>query len=133
MGFNQIKDQQKKELQQTGEPTRPLKQYIPAVDIRENDKAVTVVAEMPGVSKETLDIQLKDGVLSIRGEACAVTGEKETMILQEFEPGEYIRRFTLADTIEQEKVEASMVDGILTITLPKIEPAQPRRIKVSAE
>ncbi|OGQ95067.1 MAG: heat-shock protein Hsp20 [Deltaproteobacteria bacterium RIFOXYD12_FULL_57_12] len=126
----EIMGQDKKEIQQAGEPTRPGKQFIPAVDIFENEKTVTVIAEMPGVGKDDLVINLEEGVLTISGEATWKGTEQETILAQEFEAGRYIRKFTLAETIDQENVEATIAEGILVVTLPKIEPAKPRKITV---
>ncbi|MCF6289391.1 MAG: Hsp20/alpha crystallin family protein [Desulfobacterales bacterium] len=130
MKTKDIKGQPKQELQRNSEPTKPAKQFIPPVDIYEDSRAVTVVAEMPGVDKEGLEIHLEDGVLAISGTALKPDTSRETVLLNEFDFGRYIRRFTLSESIDQEKVEATIVDGILFITLPKVEPAQPRKIKV---
>jgi HSP20 family protein len=129
----EIQVKQKQELQETGEPTKPGRQFVPPVDIYETDEAVTVLAEMPGVSKSTVSVNLDNGVLTIRGCRKDEDVKKGTSIrLQEYENGHYLRRFTIAETIDQEKIEAKMKDGMLRLTLPKIEPAKPRRIEVSA-
>lgn len=129
----EIQVKQKQELQETGEPTKPGRQFVPPVDIYETDEAVTVLAEMPGVSKSTVSVNLDNSVLTIRGCRKDEDVKKGTSIrLQEYENGHYLRRFTIAETIDQEKIEAKMKDGMLRLTLPKIEPAKPRRIEVSA-
>ncbi|WP_457574360.1 Hsp20/alpha crystallin family protein [Desulfolithobacter sp.] len=130
MGENELTIKQKQEVQHTGETTKPEKYFVPAVDIYETDKDVTVIAEMPGVPKDGVDISLEDDVLTIKG-----TKEPENMgnvriLLQEYETGHYLRRFTVAETIDQDKIEASMSDGLLKVVLPKTAPAQPRKIEV---
>lgn len=130
MTQKELQMQQKKEVRRDAEPTKPQKQFIPAVDIFETDSGVTVRAEMPGADKNDLEIGLEDNVLTIKGIVNEAGNEKETILLKEFEAGQYLRRFTVAETIDQEKIEASMANGILTVHLPKIEPAKPRKIEI---
>ena len=129
MGEHELKIQQKKEVEQKAETTDREKYFIPAVDIFESETDVTVIAEMPGVTVESVEITLEDDVLTMKGKK---EGEAETgrVLLQEYETGNYQRRFTVAETIDQEKIKASMTDGMLRITLPKAEPAKPRKIEV---
>ncbi|HIJ78122.1 MAG: Hsp20/alpha crystallin family protein [Desulfobulbaceae bacterium] len=121
---------QKQELQQAGEATKPDKFYVPAVDIYETAEAVTVLAEMPGVSKEGVEVDLEDDTLTIRGKMGPQEFGDETILLQEFETGHYLRKFTVAETIDQAKIDAKMADGLLTLVLPKLVPAAPRKIEV---
>lgn len=122
--------QKKQEVKQGAEPTKPARQFVPAVDIFETESAVTVVAEMPGVDKAGVDINLEDDTLTIKGLRVAEQGAGETMLLHEYETGHYIRRFTISEAIDRARIEAKMADGILTLTLPKVEQAKPRRIEV---
>ena len=121
---------QKQEVQQVGEATKPEKYYVPAVDIYETKEAVTVLAEMPGVSKEGVEVDLEDDTLIIRGKMGPQDFGGETILLQEFETGNYLRKFTVAETIDQDKIDARMADGLLTFVLPKVAPASPRKIEV---
>ncbi len=121
---------QKQEVQHKGETTKPEKYFIPAVDIYETDKDVTVVAEMPGVAAAGIDVTLEDDVLTIQG--CKTEGDPGAgkILLQEYETGNYQRRFTVGEAIDQDKIKATMEDGMLKVVLPKTEPARPRRIEV---
>jgi len=130
MTEKEMQIQQRQEVRQAGEPTKPEKQYVPAVDIFETAEAVNVLAEMPGVAKEGVEIELENETLTIRGVMAPCTCEGEAVLLQEFEPGHYLRKFTVAETIDQEKIQATMADGVLTLVLPKVAPAKPRRIEV---
>lgn len=130
MSEQELKVQQKQEVQHSGETTKPEKYFVPAVDIFETEKQVTVTAEMPGVSGEGVDISLEDDVLTIRGSKQPEEQTDARILLQEYETGHYLRRFTVSEAIDQEKIEASMNDGLLTIVLPKTTPAQPRKIEV---
>lgn len=130
MTEKEMQIQQKQEVQQPGEPIKPEKQYVPAVDIFETAEAVNVLAEMPGVAKEGVEVELENETLTIRGTVASEDHVGETVLLREFEPGSYLRRFTVAETIDQEKIQATMADGVLTLVLPKVVPAKPRRIEV---
>ena len=132
MTDKQMQVPQRQEVQQEGEPTRQERQFVPAVDIYETADAVTVLAEMPGVDREGVDINLEEGVLTIRGSRSAEPGPEENMLLMEYESGSYVRRFTVSEPINQEAIEASMQNGILTLVLPKVEPVKPRKIEVKA-
>jgi HSP20 family protein len=129
----EIQVKQKQEVTDTGEPTKPGRQFVPPVDIYETEEAVTVLAEMPGVNKSTVSINLDNGVLTIRGCRKDEDIKKDTTVrLQEYENGHYLRRFTISEAIDQDKIEATVKDGMLRLSLPKVEPAKPRRIEVKA-
>ncbi len=130
MSDTELKVQPKKEVQQQGESTKPEKYYVPAVDIYETEEAVTVVAEMPGVSREGVVIELEDNVLTLQGAMQTEEPREMRALLREYEPGHYLRRFTVAETIEQQAITASISDGMLTVILPKAAPAKPKRIEV---
>ncbi len=131
MTDKELQLREKKELEEAGEPTKQVRQFIPPVDIFETASAVTVVTDMPGVDRGGVEIHLEDGVLTIKGSATEPekTGSRR-LLLQEYFTGDYMRRFSVAETIDAEKISASMCNGVLTITLPKVAPAQPRRIEV---
>ena len=131
MSEKELKVQEKQIVQQENEEIKPEKYFVPAVDIFETDEQVTVVAEMPGVKNTGVDVSLEDDVLTIRGirEDREVDGR---LLLQEYESGSYLRRFTMAETIDRENIRASMSGGLLKVELPKAAPARPRRIEVQA-
>lgn len=129
MTTHEIQQQEKKAVPKDGETTKNEAYFSPHVDIFESDKAVTVIADMPGVIPEGVELSLEDGVLTIEGHR---TSPKQSgrSILEEYEVGHYLRRFTVAETIDQEHIEASLADGVLRVRLPKAVPAQPRKIEV---
>jgi HSP20 family protein len=110
--------------------SHPPPQLVPAVDIFETEEMVIVHTEMPGIDKEDVSINLKEDVLTISGSMVLKTNKGETFILKEFETVNYIRRFTIAETIDNDGIEASMSNGILTVKLPKIPPQSPRKIEI---
>lgn len=130
MTDKELKVHKKQEVQQSGEPTKPEKLFVPAVDIFETKEAVTVMAEMPGVPKDGVDVQLDEGKLTITGSRLCDICDKEAVLLKEYETGDYFRQFAVSETIDQEKIQATMANGILTLVLPKIAPAKPRKIEV---
>lgn len=133
MTEKELQTQQKKEVQHDAEPTKPIKQFIPSVDIFENQDSVTLMAEMPGVSKNGVEIKLDDGNLFIEG---VMQNDPKmtdkTVLLQEYQVGNYVRKFTLSDTIDQDKIAAVMTNGILKLILPKIKPVEPKKIEIKA-
>lgn len=114
----------------TPEQTRPGPVYTPAVDIFENEAAITVLADMPGVKTNDLKISLHDNVLTLVGPITDPAADKETTVLREYRAGTFFRQFTLAETIDQAKIDAKLTNGVLRLELPKVEKAKPRQITV---
>ncbi|MFC1523168.1 Hsp20/alpha crystallin family protein [Thermodesulfobacteriota bacterium] len=130
MSEKELQVHEKKETQQNSEQTQTGIHFVPAVDIYETDEVVTVMAEMPGVSKERVEIDLEDGVLMIKGFMEEPGDQKGKILLQEYETGHFVRKFTISEAIDQEKIEATIKNGLLTLILPKVEPERPRKIAV---
>jgi HSP20 family molecular chaperone IbpA len=114
------------------EQTRPGPLYSPAVDIFETDAAITVLADMPGVKPDQLDIDLRDSVLTLKGRVTSPTTAGESDVLREYDAGTFFRQFTLSEAIDQAKIDAHLSDGVLRLELPKVERAKPRQITVRA-
>ena len=87
---------------------------------------------MPGVDSKNVDIDLREGKLTIQGRIDRIESEKESLVYQEFNWGDYSRQFSLSDVIDQSKITAKMDQGVLRLTLPKVEKVKPRRIEVSS-
>lgn len=99
-------------------------------DVRENDKEYIVEADMPGVRKEDIRLELKDGVLTLGVEHKEeVNEEKDNYIRKERKYGSYSRSFSV-DGVEQENVYAKYNDGVLTVTLPKSEEVKPKTHRI---
>jgi HSP20 family molecular chaperone IbpA len=112
------------------EQTRPGPVFSPSVDIFENDNAITVLADMPGVKAADLKIDLRESVLTLTGRVTAPESAKESDVLREYQTGTFFRQFTLSETIDQAKIDAKLTDGVLRLELPKVEKAKPRQITV---
>jgi len=105
--------------------------WAPAVDIRETDDALLVQAELPGIDKKDVRVEVKDGVLSITGERKYEKDVKEENVHRiERSYGRFTRSFALSPNIDTEHVDATMKNGILEIRLPKVESAKPKAITV---
>jgi HSP20 family protein len=131
MAEKDLQAKEKVELQTTAESTRDVPSYIPAVDIYESAEALTLVADMPGVGPEDLGIDVHENKLTLRG-TVAIEEEKERVLLREYGVGDYFREFTLGRAIDQSKIEATIRNGVLTLTLPKAEAIKPRKITVKS-
>ncbi|MEW6301194.1 MAG: Hsp20/alpha crystallin family protein [Thermodesulfobacteriota bacterium] len=116
----------------TEEYTRPGRVYMPDVDIYETPDSIWLVADMPGVDEQSVDVHVEKGVLSIDGRVSLQDYENLTPVYTEYNVGNYARRFTLSSEIDTERIKARMRNGVLELELPKAEHAKPRRITVSA-
>ena len=109
--------------------TRDEAIYItPPVDIFENEDALIVVADLPGVDRNGVDIRVEDDILTIKGNAKYT--QPATVLRQEFTLQNYYRQFQLSEEVDQSKISAESKNGVLTITLPKAEKSKPKQIKV---
>jgi HSP20 family molecular chaperone IbpA len=126
----QAKD--KMEAAVPAEPTMPGRIFTPAVDIFETDREITLLADIPGVKAADLNIDLRDDTLTLTGAVAPFEGPQEEDILIEYEIGTYSRQFSLSEVIDQSKIDAQLTDGVLRLSLPKVEKATPRQITVKA-
>ncbi len=112
------------------ESTRPGPTLTPPVDIYETEQRITLLADMPGVRKDDLKIDLREGVLTLSGTVTPPEGARENDVLREYTWGTYFRQFTLSDVIDQSRIEATLIHGVLRLDLPRAERAKPRQITV---
>ena len=107
--------------------------WIPTVDIYETKDAVCVRAELPGVDKDAVHVEVKEGVLSLRGERkFEKEVQEESYHRIERSYGTFHRSFSLPSSVDAEKVTARMKDGVLEVDLPKKEQAKPKQINIAA-
>lgn len=112
------------------EPTRRGPCYRPVVDILESAEELRVMADMPGVKAEDIDVNFEDGVLTIQGKVGPRQPEDTTYLLQEYGTGDFHRAFDVSETVDAERISAEYDDGVLTLHLPKVERAKARKIEV---
>jgi HSP20 family molecular chaperone IbpA len=115
------------------ERTRDRPIYAPRVDIVETEDALETLADMPGVTKEGVEVTLDQRVLSIRGRPDISLPEELAPLYLEYQPGDYERAFTLSDAVDPTGIEARVKDGVLHLRLPKAAPAKRQRIEVRAD
>lgn len=117
----------KKENRVDTERRRAQNWMTPAVDIYETEEALTLVADLPGVARDALELGVDHEILTIEGR---IEADAASVAYREFAGG-YYRRFQLPDNLDLDKIGADMRHGVLTVTLPKAAAARPRRIEVS--
>lgn len=123
---------EKQEVASPAEQTSPGPYFTPAVDIFETENAITLLADMPGVKADKVEIDLRENTLTLAGDVSPFEDADEADLLVEYEVGKYYRQFTLGNVIDQSKIDAAMKDGVLRLTLPKVEKATPKKITVNA-
>ncbi|GAV21092.1 HSP20 family protein [Mariprofundus micogutta] len=110
---------------------RDAGQWAPSVDIKETDDALLVQAELSGIEKKDVHLEVKDGVLTLSGERRYEKDVKEENVHRvERAYGQFSRSFSLPSNVDAEKVEATMKDGVLEVRLPKRESAKPKSIAI---
>lgn len=114
------------------ESTKELRRIVPPVDIYETSSDVTLVADVPGLTKDKLHIDIEEDELTIKGalEEPESAGKK---LINECIYGEYYRAFTLGDIIDRGKIAAKLDNGVLILTLPKVEKVKPRKIAIETQ
>lgn len=121
---------EKKELESKQEQTVPGKYYVPYTDIFENEDALVVVMEIPGVEREDLTVNVENSTLTIEGRVNFSKYDDLKPVYTEYNIGHYSRSFSVSNKINREGITAKVEDGVLTLTLPKASEAKPRRITV---
>jgi HSP20 family protein len=108
-----------------------IEEWAPAVDIKEQANSFVIHADLPGVKTDDIDVTAEHGVLTIKGERDS-TKEEEKGDYRRIErfSGSFMRRFTLPDSADLEHIKAVTKDGVLELTVPKVEKAQAKKIQV---
>jgi HSP20 family molecular chaperone IbpA len=126
-------EKRENEASEVAERTRTGRTYLPAVDIYETAEGVVLLADMPGVDENSLDITLEKNILTIEGRVSFTRPEGYDLAYAEYGVGDYYRTFALSDEVDRNRIEASLRNGLLKLTLPKAEAARTRKIQVRAE
>lgn len=113
------------------ESTRGGRTYLPSVDILERDNELTLIADLPGVGKDEVEITYERGLLTVHGRVSRVEKpESATFIAHEYGVGDWRRSFEVGEGIDSKRIEAELRDGVLTVHLPKSAEITPRRIRI---
>src|SRR5688572_8428681 len=126
------RDQQQLQQQQQQQSPYAQRAMLPAVDVFEDESGITVLADMPGVPKEALEIKVEGDALLIEGAVQPATPEGLEAVYAELRTGRFRRTFALSRELDTARIDAGLKDGVLKLRIPKMAHAQPRRIQVSA-
>jgi HSP20 family protein len=107
--------------------------YVPATDIYETPERVILVMDMPGVCFDCAQVNIIDDELVVTGHVTHGEDQDDYVLYREYDVGHYHRHFGLPPVIDRAGIDAKMSEGVLTITMPKVEEVRPRRIQVRAE
>lgn len=118
---------------QSGEPTRNRRLFAPRADVFETQDTIVVLADMPGVNENSIDITLEKNVLTIHGVTSPQTEEGLQLIYCECPEGNYRRVFVLSEEVDRDGIQATVKNGVLKLVLPKSDQAKVRKITVKAE
>jgi HSP20 family protein len=106
--------------------------FVPAVDVSEDDEKIEIHAEVPGMTRDDIDVSVENGVLTVSGEKKEEERKEETNYHRvERSYGHFERRMRLPEGVDEENIDASYTDGVLSVTVPKTEKPAPRRIEVT--
>ena len=130
--FSMLKPAPKAESTVTTAPVAERRTIAPRVDISETSESVLVVADMPGVAADGVDVRVHGDVLTLRGRSRAQEPERFQAIWREYAPRDYERSFRLGQAIDTERIVAKAKDGIVRVTLPKLASTQAKRITVTS-
>ncbi len=122
---------EKREAATREERTVPGRFYVPPTDVWETEDALAAAMEVPGVARDAVAIELKDDVLRVEARVDPAKYEGLEPVYTEYGVGHWARAFALPDTVDRERIEARLEDGVLTLTLPKAAEARPRRIALA--
>ena len=125
-----LQPQEKKELVSKEETTVPVRYFVPTTDIFETEDALTVVMEVPGVGRDAIDITTENDVLKIEAKIDPAKYDGMEPLYTEYNVGHFARSFTLSNKIDRQQISAKLEDGVLTLTLKKVQEAIPRKIAI---
>lgn len=115
---------------QLSEQQREQPAVVPPVDVFENESGITLLADLPGASRDRLGVRVDGDILTIEATAAIEGPQDMELIYNEVPFPSYRRTFTLSRELDSSRIEASLKDGVLRVTIPKLEEAKPRRIEV---
>lgn len=132
MASQTIEKKEPSEVTRT-EQTRGGRHYRPNVDIIENSRELLLLADMPGVAKDHIDIDFEQGILTIHGRVESREREGLAALWREYGVGDFHRTFQVGEAVDAGKITAEYADGVLTLHLPKVEAARARKISVKSK
>ena len=119
MEQQELKVQQKREVESGQERTIPTRSFVPPTDVFEDEKALIVVMEVPGIQRDHVDVKVENNMLTVEGRIDQSKYDGLQPVYTEYNIGNYVRSFQLSSQIDQEGIRAELKDGVMTLTLPK--------------
>ena len=104
--------------------------FTPPIDIFETADGLVLQADLPGVSSESLELQIQDNKLSLFGRVSLTIPPEARLIHQEYQVGHFLRSFILSDEVDHERISAKLNQGVLEVILPRLSKPEPRRIQI---
>lgn len=116
-------------------PEYPVDQVVftPPIDIYETEEGLVLQADLPGVSSETLELQIQDNKLTLFGKVSVPVASDARLIHQEYQVGHFLRSFILSDEVDHDRISAKLNQGVLEVILPRLSKPEPRRIRVQSD
>lgn len=111
----------------------PVERFVftPPIDIYETDDGLILHADLPGVTLDTLELQVQNNRLTLFGRVPDVVPEGARLVHQEYREGDYLRSFILSENVDHDRITAKLTSGVLEVFLPHAQKAEPRKIQVS--
>lgn len=107
--------------------------FKPPIDIYESEGGLVLLADLPGVTLETLELQVQNNKLTLFGQVKKPTGDDAELRHCEYHEGDFLRSFILSDELDYDRIKATLNNGVLKVVLPKAQKAEPRRIEVQTD
>ena len=107
--------------------------FTPPIDIYESDDGLVLIADLPGVSVKSLELQVQNNKLTLLGRVPNLMPANARLLHKEYEEGDFLRSFILSDNVDHERVTARLNNGVLEVVLPHAAKSAPRRIQVNTD
>ncbi len=114
-------------------PSEPHSIVTAPIDIYQTEEGLMLTADLPGVTTETLELQVQDNKLTIFGRVAPLIPAEAKLLHQEYEQGDFLRSFILSDEVDYDRITAKLNNGVLEVCLPRMPHAEPRRIQVDGD
>jgi HSP20 family protein len=125
-----MSDPQTTETRNT-ESRRDIPTFVPPTDIFDTDQQIVMLLDVPGADPASIDVALERRVLTVSAHSQPFQPQHYALLHGEYDDGNYERAFTLSDEVDGERIEATLKDGVLRLTLPKMTPSPAKKIAVS--
>lgn len=107
--------------------------FTPPIDIFETPEGLVLLADLPGVTLDSLELQVQDNKLTLYGKVKSDLPVDARMIHQEYAIGHFLRSFILSDEVDHDRITAKLNQGVLEVVLPQLRKSEPRRIQVTTD